>query len=39
MNDNKVFNVQFQSVKIHSCPTTDLLLTNNGKFLFVTSKN
>ena len=33
-----VFKLNFQSIRVHSCPTSDLLLTNNGNFLFAASK-
>lgn len=30
--------IAIKSMKVHSCPTSDLLLTNNSKYLFVASK-
>jgi hypothetical protein len=38
LNDATVFRLSFRSVRVHCCPTADLLLTNNGKFLFASSK-
>ena len=30
--------MNYRSVRVHSCPTSDLLLSNNGKYLFASSK-
>ena len=31
--------LSYSSIRVHSSPTADLLLTNNGKYLFAVSKN
>jgi hypothetical protein len=38
VDDQRVFKVTYQSVKIHSQPLTDIMLTNNCKFLFTAIK-
>lgn len=38
INDQTVYKINLKSVRVHSSPTSDLLLTNNGKFLFASSK-
>ena len=38
VDDAKIFKIKYKSVRVHSNPTTDLLLTNNGKYIFSVSK-
>lgn len=38
IDDVKIHKIKYKSVKVHSSPTSDLLLTNNGKYIFSVSR-